>query len=91
MEIVRNPIINCEIELSLTWDPNCILSNLVGNSTFTITDTKRYVPVVTLKTEDNTKLSKLLSKGFKYKYIYKTKTGQKYHQDKVMIILLVVY
>ena len=85
------PLINCEIELSLTWDPNCILSNLVGNSTFTITDTKRYVPVVTLKTEDNTKLSKLLSKGFKYKYIYKTKTGQKYHQDKVMIILLVVY
>ena len=34
-------------------------------ATFKITDTKLYVPVVTLKTEDNTKLSKLLSKGFK--------------------------
>ena len=34
-------------------------------ATFTITDTKLYVPVVTLKTEDNTKLSKLLSEGFK--------------------------
>ena len=32
---------------------------------FTITDARLYVPVVTLKTEDNTKLSKLLSKGFK--------------------------
>ena len=34
-------------------------------ATFTITDIKLYVPVVTLKTEDNTKLSKLLSVGFK--------------------------
>ena len=37
-----------------------------GNATtFAITDAKFYVPVVTLKIEDNTKLSKLLSKGFK--------------------------
>ena len=34
-------------------------------ATFTITDAKRYVPVVTLKTEDNAKLLKLLSEGFK--------------------------
>ena len=34
-------------------------------ATFTITDTKFYVPIVTLKIEDNTKLSKLLSEGFK--------------------------
>ena len=32
--------------------------------TFAITDTKLYVPVVTLKTEGNAKLSKLLSEGF---------------------------
>ena len=32
---------------------------------FRITDTKLYVPVVTLKTGDNVKLSKLLSEGFK--------------------------
>ena len=59
------PLINCKVELSLTWDPNCALSNLVGNSTFTITDAKLYVPVVTLSTEDNAKLSKLLTEGFK--------------------------
>ena len=44
------PLINCKVELSLTWYPNCVLSNLVGNSTFTITDSKLYVPVVTLLT-----------------------------------------
>ena len=59
------PLINCKIELSLKWDKNCILSSKDGNSLFTITDTKLYVPVVTLKTEGNTKLSKLLSQGFK--------------------------
>ena len=34
-------------------------------ATFKITDAKLYVPIATLKTEDNTKLSILLSEGFK--------------------------
>ena len=59
------PLINCKVELSLSWDPNCILTSLDGNSTFTITDAKLYVPIVTLSIEDNAKLSKLLSEGFK--------------------------
>ena len=59
------PLINCKVELSLTWNKNCILSSVANDSTFAITDTKLYVPVVTLKTEDNAKLSKLLSEGFK--------------------------
>ena len=59
------PLINCKVELSLSWDLNCVLSNLVGASTFTTTDAKIYVPIVTLSTEDNAKLSKLLSEGFK--------------------------
>ena len=59
------PLINCKVELSLTWNKNCILPSVANVSTFAITDTKIYVQVVTLKTEDNTKLSKLLSKGFK--------------------------
>ena len=65
------PLINCKVELSLSWDPNCVLSNLVGNSTFTITDAKLYVPVVTLSIEDNAKLSKLLSEGFKRSVYWK--------------------
>ena len=59
------PLINCKVELPLSQNKNCILSSVANDSTFEITDTKLYVPVVTLKTEDNAKLSKLLSKGFK--------------------------
>ena len=58
-------LINCKIELSLKWIESCILSSSGTAATLTITDTKLYVPIVTLKTEDNTKLSKLLSDGFK--------------------------
>ena len=58
-------LINCKVELSLSWDPNCVLSNLVGPSTFIITNAEPYVPVVTLSIEDNAKLSKLSSEGFK--------------------------
>ena len=59
------PLINCKVELSLEWYENCILSSAGTAAIFTITDTKLYVPVVTLKTEDNVKLSKLLREGFK--------------------------
>ena len=49
----------------MTWNENCILSSVADDSTFVITDTKLYIPVVTLKTEDNAKLSKLLTEGVK--------------------------
>ena len=41
------PLINCKVELSLKWYENCILSSAGDNATFTITDTKLYVPIVT--------------------------------------------
>ena len=59
------PLINCKIEFALEWYEECILSNAGTAATFEITDSKLYVPIVTLKTEDNTKLSKLLRGGFK--------------------------
>ena len=59
------PLINCKVELSLKWYEECILSNLGNAATFAITDAKIYIPIVTLKTEGNTKLSRLLSEGFK--------------------------
>ena len=52
-------LINCEVELILTWSGNCvIISTNVSdqNSTFTITETNLYAPVVTLSTQDNAKL-----------------------------------
>ena len=45
------PLINCEVNLILTWSSTCVLiaTNAPNqNATFAITDTKFYVPVVTL-------------------------------------------
>ena len=46
-------LINCEVELILTWSENCVLADITANVTpsgaiFKITDTKLYVTVVTL-------------------------------------------
>ena len=59
------PLINCKVEFSLEWYEECILYTSGTAATFEITDAIRYVPIVTLKTEDNPKLSKLLSEGIK--------------------------
>ena len=58
------PLINCKVELSLKWIENCMLT-VADTATFKQTDAKLYVPIVTLSSEDNVKLSKLLSDGFK--------------------------
>ena len=46
------PLINCKAELSLTWNKKCILSSsgtdARTDASFTITDSKIYVPVVLL-------------------------------------------
>ena len=52
-------LMNYEINFILTWSANCfIIDAPIKNQvpTFTITNTKRYVPVVTLSTRDNAKL-----------------------------------
>ena len=62
------PLINCEVNLILTWSANCVLiyTNVANqNPTFEITETKLYVPVVTLSTQDNAKLLPQLKSGFK--------------------------
>ena len=77
------PLINCEVELILTWFKNCVLIdkltrdadyganprvseiNNPENAIFQITDTKLYVPVVSLSKENNIKLLEQLKSGFK--------------------------
>ena len=59
------PLINCEINLILTWSDKCVLSNDTKATIFAIIDTKLYVSVVTLSTQDNPKLLKQLRSGFK--------------------------
>ena len=85
------PLINGRVEFSMTWNENCILSSAGTAAIFTITDTKIYVPVVSLKTEDNTKLSKLLSMGFKrsvYWNNYKVIPNKIYDQNDYIRELL---
>ena len=73
------PLINCEIELILTWSKNCILADTTvrdaeGDNTAIIaptgleskiTDTKLYVPVVSLSKENDIKLLEQIKSGFK--------------------------
>ena len=60
------PLINCEVSLILTWWSTCVItSSSTGEGRFTITDTKVYVPVVTLSTQHNVKLLQQLKSGFK--------------------------
>ena len=61
-------LINCEINIFLTWSEECIIiTGTVDDKEpkFAITDTKLYVPVVTLSGQDNTKLLHQLKTGFK--------------------------
>ena len=46
------PLINCEVNLILTWSSTCVIINSTGVGTLRITDTKLYIPVVTLSTQD---------------------------------------
>ena len=59
------PLINCEVNLILMWSSTCVITNSTAAGTFEITDTKLYVPVVTLSTQENTKLLPQLKSDFK--------------------------
>ena len=75
------PLINCEMELILTWSQNCALADMTaraaGNNNdppaigaptgleFQITDTKLHIPVVTLSKENDKRILEQLKSGFK--------------------------
>ena len=62
------PLINCEVNLILAWPSSCVLiatSIPNQNATFTINETKLYVPVVPLSTQENTKLLQQFKSGSK--------------------------
>ena len=66
LKILEMSLINCKINLILTCSKNCLISNVAANkkATFAITDTKLYVPVVTLSTLKYVKLLQQLKSGF---------------------------
>ena len=69
------PLINCNIHLKLNWSKDYVMSAIV-DTTFKLTNTKLYVPIVTLSSKDNVKLVKLLEDRFNrpvYQNEYQTK------------------
>ena len=56
---------NSEVNHILTWSSACVITNSTGSRRFAITDTKHFVPVVTLSNQDNAKLLQQLKSGFK--------------------------
>ena len=62
---VEMPLINCKVNLILTWSSTCVITDSNGAGIFAITDTKLYVPVVILSTQESTKLIQQLKSGFK--------------------------
>ena len=77
------PLINCEVDLILTSSTNCaIIYTDVPEQvpTFIKMETNRYVPVVTLSTEDNAKLLLQIKSGFK-----KTISCNKYYSKPELL------
>ena len=89
------PLINCEIELILTWSKYCALADMTVRAArnnndppailartgleFQITDTKLCIPVVTLSKENDKKLLEQLKSGFK-----RTLKWNKYRSQKTV-------
>ena len=42
------PLINCEVNLILTWSSTCVITNSTGAGKFATVGTELYVPVVNL-------------------------------------------
>ena len=76
---LKKPLLNFDFNLILTWSVVCVLSNDTKVTTFAITDTKLYVLLLTLSTQDSAKLLPQLKSGFK-----RTINWNKY-QSKVTI------
>ena len=72
MPLINCETINCE---SLTWSSICIITNSTGAGIFKMTNTKFYVPAVTLSAQDNSKLlqqlkSELLARNTNLNHLF---------------------
>ena len=72
-------LINCEINLILSWWSTCVITNSSGAGTYAIIDTNLYILVVTSSIQDDTKLLQKLKSGFQRKINWNK------HQSKLTI------
>ena len=83
---VEMTLINCEINLDLNCFKKCVIMAAdVANqgAMLSITDTKLYVPVAILSTQDKTKLMKQLKSSFK-RTINRNKYQSKISTERVI-------
>ena len=67
----------------LIWLPNCVIPNSTDTGTFAIIDTKLYFPVVTLPSQEGTKLQQQFKSGFKWAINwseYRTEINRMYNE-----------
>ena len=79
-------LINCEVNLILTRSKDCVITSSEGEGKFAITETKLYVPIVTLSTQDNVKLLQQLKSGFKRIFNWNTyeSSSKTYAQNRYL-------
>ena len=80
------PLVNTKLYIELNYTKNSVISDNAGATSFKITKTELYIPVVTLNTEDDNKLNQLLDTEFKGKvywneYKSKIETITQAHND----------
>ena len=78
------PLINCEINLILTWSEDYVISSVTGATKFK-SDAKLYVPVVTFSTQDNAKLLQQLKLAFKRTINWNKYRARYQQKDKINI------
>ena len=83
---IEMPLINCEINLILTWLANCVITSPTGTGEFTVADIKLYALVVTLSTKDNAKLLQ----GFKSRF-KRTINWNKYQSEKNKAVIKITF
>ena len=77
-------LINSEINLILTWSEDCVISSGTWKTKFRIRDTKIYVPIVTLSSQDNAKLLEQL------KFVFKKTINQNKNQNNPFLYELAI-
>ena len=81
------PLISCEVNFILTWSPTCVINNSTDAERFTKTDTKLYAPIITLLTQDNSKLLRQLKSSFKkainWNMLYVMINGEKFFDQPI--------
>ena len=83
------PLINCEINIILIWSNKCMLSSDTKVTTFTITDTKLYISVVTLSTQYNAKLLEQLKSSTSTKDLFRLLNWSNFSRSKYTFCFII--